>query len=233
MRSCEPAPSPNAATTPAQSEPGGPGSPGYTPSTLSTSRKLRPTARTCSSTCGCSMAGISPCGTMRKLLIAPRASKCSRIGPVVESGASARRGTRRTRSPTATSSSSASPPTKLAREASSSASPTDLRLAAATSRHERRADGCSDRTVRDRPIRPPWAGRAAVAVVAYCVPAVRRKAGTGREMSCCFIKSKVASMVASTPAPAAALLSGRANMRLLDERAAAAPTPSAPSSAPV
>merc|ERR1712185_716152 len=37
-------------TTPAASPPGGPGSPGYSPSTLSTSRKLRPTARTCKST---------------------------------------------------------------------------------------------------------------------------------------------------------------------------------------
>ena len=37
-------------TTPAASPPGGPGSPGYSPSTLSTSRKLRPTARTRKST---------------------------------------------------------------------------------------------------------------------------------------------------------------------------------------
>ena len=35
------------AHTPAQSAPGGPGSPGYAPSTLSTSRKFTPTARTC------------------------------------------------------------------------------------------------------------------------------------------------------------------------------------------
>ena len=37
-------------TTPAQSAPGGPGSPGYIPSTLSTSRKLMPTACTSSTT---------------------------------------------------------------------------------------------------------------------------------------------------------------------------------------
>eukprot|EP00964_Phaeocystis_antarctica_P088953 scaffold56656_cov67-Phaeocystis_antarctica.AAC.2 len=41
------APRPACRTTPAQSAPGGPGSPGYSPSTLTTSRKLRPTARTC------------------------------------------------------------------------------------------------------------------------------------------------------------------------------------------
>jgi len=40
-------PRPACRTTPAQSPPGGPGSPGYSPSTLITSRKLRPTARTC------------------------------------------------------------------------------------------------------------------------------------------------------------------------------------------
>ena len=37
---------PAAVTMPAQSPPGSPGSPGYMPSTLSTSRKLRPTAVT-------------------------------------------------------------------------------------------------------------------------------------------------------------------------------------------
>eukprot|EP00966_Prymnesium_polylepis_P120980 2795773-Prymnesium_polylepis.1 len=37
---------PTTATTPQQSRPGGPGSPGYSPSTLRTSRKLSPTART-------------------------------------------------------------------------------------------------------------------------------------------------------------------------------------------
>ena len=42
---------PTAATTPATSPPGSPGSPGYMPSTFSTSRKFSPTARTDSSTC--------------------------------------------------------------------------------------------------------------------------------------------------------------------------------------
>ena len=39
-------PGPMAEMTPAQSPPGSPGLPGYMPRMLSTSRKLRPTART-------------------------------------------------------------------------------------------------------------------------------------------------------------------------------------------
>lgn len=42
---------PTAATMPATSPPGSPGSPGYIPRTFSTSRKFRPTAFTVSSTC--------------------------------------------------------------------------------------------------------------------------------------------------------------------------------------
>eukprot|EP00967_Tisochrysis_lutea_P138639 scaffold250610_cov30-Tisochrysis_lutea.AAC.8 len=67
---------PVAATWAAQSLPGGPGSPGYAPRTLSTSRKLSPTARTCSLTSPLAGAdGSSSCATKRRLLMAPRASK--------------------------------------------------------------------------------------------------------------------------------------------------------------
>eukprot|EP00964_Phaeocystis_antarctica_P116837 scaffold80720_cov71-Phaeocystis_antarctica.AAC.8 len=48
-RCAEPVPAPTCETRPAQSPPGAPGSPGYSPSTLSTSRKLSPTAHTCRS----------------------------------------------------------------------------------------------------------------------------------------------------------------------------------------
>eukprot|EP00962_Isochrysis_galbana_P061124 scaffold36275_cov154-Isochrysis_galbana.AAC.32 len=150
----------NATTCAAQSLPGGPGSPGYEPSTFRTSRKLRPTARTCNSTCGRLMAGSSPWATMRRLLIAPRASKCRRIGPVVDKGASVRRGTRRTPAPTATSISTASPTSPL-RAASEKVSPADMRVADTTSRHARADVGCSDRTVRARPRMPEWPGAAA------------------------------------------------------------------------
>eukprot|EP00964_Phaeocystis_antarctica_P095596 scaffold62036_cov73-Phaeocystis_antarctica.AAC.1 len=77
-----PAPPPVTAITPAQSLPGGPGSPGYWSSTLSTSRKLSPTACTRSST---SPAGSGPsnagCCSSRRLLIAPRACRWSRAPP--------------------------------------------------------------------------------------------------------------------------------------------------------
>mmetsp|Transcript_26588 Transcript_26588/g.87275 ORF Transcript_26588/g.87275 Transcript_26588/m.87275 type:complete len:216 (-) Transcript_26588:75-722(-) len=129
-------PEPTADTMAAQSAPGGPGSPGYTPSTLSTSRKLRPTAltwrRVSPATGSSSSAPI--CGTMRKLLTAPRASKCIRIGPPSDCAASASRGTRRDTSVLTATSGSSFLPARAARETAPSASQTAGRPAEVTSR---------------------------------------------------------------------------------------------------
>ena len=82
-------------TMPAASPPGGPGSPGYSPSTLSTSRKLRPTARTRKSTSASRREAMAGCGSRKRLLMAPRAWKCSRTRPSEDGGAVVRRGRRR------------------------------------------------------------------------------------------------------------------------------------------
>eukprot|EP00966_Prymnesium_polylepis_P106296 2462333-Prymnesium_polylepis.4 len=72
--------SPTTSIHPAVSSPGGPGSPGYSPSTLSTSRKLRPTARTRTRISACTGVDVaSCCGSMKRLLRAPREWKCNRI----------------------------------------------------------------------------------------------------------------------------------------------------------
>eukprot|EP00966_Prymnesium_polylepis_P076388 1770531-Prymnesium_polylepis.2 len=63
---------PAALRMPAASLPGGPGSPGYSPSTLSTSRKLRPTARTRSSTCVSLVAKAGGRCSTKRFVIAPR-----------------------------------------------------------------------------------------------------------------------------------------------------------------
>ena len=82
-------------TRPAQSPPGGPGSPGYSPSTLSTSRKLSPTARTLSSTSDALSSAAKPgCASSFRFVIAPRPGSRSRTGPRRASGRGARRGTR-------------------------------------------------------------------------------------------------------------------------------------------
>ena len=67
------------ATTPAASPPGGPGSPGYSPSTFNMSRKLSPTARTRKRTRFSPTGPIAGCTDV--LLIAPRALKCKRTSP--------------------------------------------------------------------------------------------------------------------------------------------------------
>eukprot|EP00964_Phaeocystis_antarctica_P151496 scaffold119109_cov68-Phaeocystis_antarctica.AAC.6 len=101
-------PVPTSVTTPAQSSPGGPGSPGYSPSTLSTSRKLSPTACTRSSAClGGSGASKACCGCTDSWFSEPRPRNCSRIGPERGGGAVASRGTRTV--PRRTSSSGSSP----------------------------------------------------------------------------------------------------------------------------
>ena len=62
-----------AVPTPAASPPGGPGSPGYSPSTLSTSRKLRPAARTATSAPdGGSADEKAGCASSRRLPMEPR-----------------------------------------------------------------------------------------------------------------------------------------------------------------
>eukprot|EP00967_Tisochrysis_lutea_P159085 scaffold328123_cov58-Tisochrysis_lutea.AAC.1 len=85
---------PTTATSAAQSFPGGPGSPGYAPKTFRTSRKLRPTERICNSTSIENGSRSKPCcGPTSRLLKAPRASKWRQIGPLIDRGASATRGT--------------------------------------------------------------------------------------------------------------------------------------------
>ena len=65
-----------AVITPAQSPPRGPGSPGYSPSRLSTSRKLSPAACTRSSTSkGANNGPKGGCGPICRLLTAPRDAK--------------------------------------------------------------------------------------------------------------------------------------------------------------
>eukprot|EP00965_Chrysotila_dentata_P149891 4950035-Pleurochrysis_carterae.AAC.1 len=59
-------------TSPPKSAPGGPGSPGYSPSTLSTSRKLSPMARTRTTTLPSGGGGSAGCGSRRRLSSAPR-----------------------------------------------------------------------------------------------------------------------------------------------------------------
>eukprot|EP00966_Prymnesium_polylepis_P153009 3534734-Prymnesium_polylepis.1 len=83
-------PEPLLCTTPDESFPGGPGSPGYSPITLSTSRKLRPTARTRTTTSAAS--ATSSWASRYRLVIAPRAWKFSRTRPSGIAGAFASRG---------------------------------------------------------------------------------------------------------------------------------------------
>eukprot|EP00966_Prymnesium_polylepis_P165553 3827033-Prymnesium_polylepis.1 len=65
--------SPTADTTPEQSPPGGPGSPGYSPSTFNTSRKLSPTVYTLISACCSSHRDTNGASAMiASLPIAPR-----------------------------------------------------------------------------------------------------------------------------------------------------------------
>ena len=89
---------PTAATVPEQSEPGGPGSPGYSPSTLSTSRKFSPTAytlRLASPVRRCPPT-IEGKGSRTRPAIVPRWCRPKRSPePDMWSGAATSRGTRR------------------------------------------------------------------------------------------------------------------------------------------
>ena len=94
--------SPTSTTTPAPSWPIGPGSPGYMPSTPSTSRKLSPVASTRTrARCGASGCAAAGLGTNRKLSRLPRVPRARRQGPSGTSSgsaskaASASRGARR------------------------------------------------------------------------------------------------------------------------------------------
>mmetsp|Transcript_26139 Transcript_26139/g.72020 ORF Transcript_26139/g.72020 Transcript_26139/m.72020 type:complete len:205 (-) Transcript_26139:81-695(-) len=149
---------PQWATSAAQSLPGIPGSPGYRPSTLSTSRKLSPTARTRKSTAPSTDANASSsCGTTLKFEMAPRASKCSCTGPQSDFDASKRRGTRTSSPSIATSGSRRSkyrPPSKVIAVHIASSGVRGRRISSRVSR----TVGVSDRACRPSPSSPACAG---------------------------------------------------------------------------
>eukprot|EP00964_Phaeocystis_antarctica_P109117 scaffold73607_cov68-Phaeocystis_antarctica.AAC.1 len=162
-------PRPACRTTPAQSPPGGPGSPGYSPSTLITSRKLRPTARTCV-TCGgsertSSSISESPSGAPKsgwassfRLAIAPRDGSRSCKRPWRTNGSGARRGTRaRTGATYRATSGSATPAHALSARSAARGS--------AACKTERCSNGASCRTQRAKPSKPAcgaWRGASAL-----------------------------------------------------------------------
>mmetsp|Transcript_11410 Transcript_11410/g.37365 ORF Transcript_11410/g.37365 Transcript_11410/m.37365 type:complete len:211 (-) Transcript_11410:1009-1641(-) len=130
--------------------------------------------------------------TTRKLETAPRASKCSLIGPPSACAAGARRGTRRTPSLTDISGSECWPPLSADRAADSS------KFAdAVTSRHESLAVGDSCRAERARPITPAKDGCAELPWLDACAPEVSSHVGTGLPCSCCRTRSNAASMPGS------------------------------------
>mmetsp|Transcript_101014 Transcript_101014/g.281379 ORF Transcript_101014/g.281379 Transcript_101014/m.281379 type:complete len:210 (-) Transcript_101014:379-1008(-) len=143
-------PGPRAVTTPLQSRPGGPGSPGYRPMTFSTSRKFMPMApmRTSASPSTGGLRCTSGC--MERLLKLPRLGMCRYGGHIGVRRLCTSRGAR-TR-----------PPRTLA-SASSAAAGTGGPVASGAlrpskSRHCRKRSGNSSRAERAKAQRPAWVG---------------------------------------------------------------------------
>eukprot|EP00962_Isochrysis_galbana_P054269 scaffold25783_cov118-Isochrysis_galbana.AAC.1 len=173
-------PRPTPHTSAAQSVPGGAESSPRRPSTLSTSRKLRPTARTRSFTPPSSgWVGGCQSGTTHNLSNEPRASKCSVTGPAIECGASASRGTRHVAS---SSTASGSLPTSGSPEAWRGAvNPVGRTVRRPAPRHcpvsshSRWVAGASRRAERASPIAPACKGRTRLAADTTCAPLVIRE----------------------------------------------------------
>eukprot|EP00967_Tisochrysis_lutea_P023583 scaffold27079_cov32-Tisochrysis_lutea.AAC.2 len=166
------------------------------------------------------MAGSSPWATILRLLMAPRASKWRRIGPVVDIGASIRRGTRRKSSPTAYSISTASPTSPLL-AAVAIVCDTEPRCVRTTSTQAKAAFGCSERTVRERPSTPAWPGAHTEPKLDAWIPLVMIKSGTGRGSNCCLARSRAPSIDAKTPVPVGEPEMDSENIRLLAWRSKA------------
>eukprot|EP00964_Phaeocystis_antarctica_P009599 scaffold5224_cov78-Phaeocystis_antarctica.AAC.2 len=191
-------PIPACRTTPAQSPPGGPGSPGYSPSTLITSRKLSPTARTSSEVRASSSISESPSGAPNsgwassfRLAIAPRDGSRSCKRPWRANGSGARRGTRaRTGATYRAASGSAAPAHAL--------SACSAACGSAAYRMERRSSGASCRTQRVRPSRPAYDTWRGASTLRMAESSTSRAAGA---VAMCVITHNAACSIGSGSRP--------------------------------
>mmetsp|Transcript_15190 Transcript_15190/g.49318 ORF Transcript_15190/g.49318 Transcript_15190/m.49318 type:complete len:348 (+) Transcript_15190:525-1568(+) len=191
---CPPPPAPRPRTTPEQSVPGSTLGPGYSSSTISTSRKFRPTAHTCSSTSdAASGASNGRCASTRKSAIAPRPAALRQMasGKLQSTGAASLGACSNDPRRTASLSTDGAtrkpctlpPPKRICRPPSSLAT---LATAASPSKSKLQTGSCSSaRHARDKPHIPACAHRAAEAPATGWAMSVHSHTGTGAACDAC------------------------------------------------